>query len=210
MSQGTHADEVQSQDAHAESKPQLAFDESAAPADSRMAGRRLILKLGAAGTAALVAGAGSAEAAVAAAAQATPIPLPYSRKLTLNASPAVLADRSGKQGDYEFTGSGILTIDAAGEARLSNISATGGFKGGTLDVGPISIVSDAGDSSGKYVRGKIFASAPVLFSDGTFGNQPAQVSLSGSLAANTEDLLLSTSFRDDEPTPTITIWSRSF
>lgn len=202
-----------------ESAPQnLELTETSAPADPRLVGRRLVLKLAAGSALAGIAAASAsdADAATACLPPGTALPKPSVRSLQLVDVPAVLMDESGKEGQYRINGVGSLTIDPQGIVRLSNLSANGAFMGGAVNVGPISIQQGPDEvcnaNAGKYIGGVVYASAPIVYNDATYKDQPGTLSLSGNLNSGGGDLIIGVDFRSPYERPGIGIvvrWTRA-
>ena len=176
-------------------KQPLGFEQTVAPADPSLTGRRLFLKLALFGAAASMV----PEAVMAAVqgeptASEGPVGLPYKNGLNFKQQPATLGDSKGPESTYLVDGDGDLYIDAGGNVFLSNIRATGTFASGSLNVGPISIVQPAASLAGKYAGTQLNASTMVLYSDRESQQQPANLSLTGTLAKANSTVTITVGF----------------
>ncbi len=173
-------------------KQPLGFEQTVAPADPSLTGRRLFLKLALFGAAASMV----PEAVLAAVKGATtsPVALPYRNGLAFKQQPATLGDAKGPESTYLVDGDGDLYIDAGGNVFLSNIRATGTFVSGSLDVGAISIVQPAASLAGKYAGTELDASTTVLYSDRESQQQPANLRLTGTLAKANSTVTITVGF----------------
>lgn len=173
-------------------KQPLGFEQTVAPADPSLTGRRLFLKLALFGAAASM----IPETVLAAVQSAggSPVALPYRNSLTFKQQQATLGDASGPESIYLVDGDGNLYIDAGGNVFLSNIQATGTFVSGNLNVGPISIVQPAASMAGKYVGTQLNASTTVLYSDRESQQQPAMLRLAGTLANGDSTITITVGF----------------
>ncbi len=180
-------------------KQPLGFEQTVAPADPSLTGRRLFLKLALFGAAASM-----VPDAVMAAVQGEPtaegpVGLPYKNTLAFRRQEATLSDDKGNESIYLVNGDGDLYIDAGGNVFLSNIKANGTFASGKLDAGPISIVQPAASMAGKYTDTSIDASTMVLYSDKFSQQQPAQLRVAGTLAKANSSLSIGVGFNTINP-----------